>query len=86
MERVGKDENYFDLPYSIAWTLVMYAVFLIYAPVCPLITILAVLFFGIKYVVDKYNLVHIYPKGYDSKNPYSQRLLPFLANLMLFGN
>ena len=48
---------------------------LLYSIVSPIIILFGALFFTIKYFVDKYNLVYVYPKLYDSKASLAPRII-----------
>lgn len=56
---------FFDLGYSVAYSVAMFAMVLIFSTSVPLILPFGTLFFGIKYLVDKYNLVYVYPMEFD---------------------
>lgn len=56
------DTMTFELGFQSAYYLVIYQIALLYAIVCPYVTIFATLFFGFKYHVDKYNITFVYPK------------------------
>lgn len=62
-----KDEYTWEIGFHIAFVQVVFTMILLYALVSPLITLFGALFFTIKYFVDKYNQVYVYPKLYDSK-------------------
>lgn len=56
-----KDRWYFDLGSEIAFTSVIYLIIVLFSTIAPLITIFGGLFFGIKYLIDKYNVCYIFP-------------------------
>ena len=64
---MNKDVEVWEISFHIAFNQVVYSIVLLYSLVSPMITLFGALFFTIKYFVDKYNQIYIYPKLYDSK-------------------
>lgn len=60
-----KDKWYFDIGFNIAFTQIIFCIVLIFAQVSPLITIFGSIYFAIKYFIDKYNLLYVFPNEYD---------------------
>jgi hypothetical protein len=89
--RTLDDVYYYDLPYNIAFNQVIYTGCLIYAPISPAITIFGFLYFGIRWLIDKYNLCVVYPKSYDAQGDmsgtmYSLGLLSLIfQQIVMFG-
>jgi len=87
----NKDEWYFDLGYHIAFTSIIYSVVLIFSTVAPLITVFGALYFGIKYLIDKYNLLYIYPNEYKGQGRLYTRIVSLkyigmvISQLIMFG-
>lgn len=61
---VNKDRWYFDIGYNIAFTQIIYCIVLIFSTVAPLVTLFGCLYFSIKYFIDKYNLLYVYPNEF----------------------
>ena len=60
------DDYEFDLGYHQSYSLVIFLNCLLFSSSVPLITFFAALFFWIKYAVDKYNLIFVYFKIFES--------------------
>lgn len=60
------DDYQFDLGYNQSYCLVIFLNCLLFSCVVPIIPLFACLYFLIKYQVDKYNLIFVYYKRYDS--------------------
>lgn len=56
-----KDQWFFDIGYQVAFTQIIYCTVVIFSSACPLITPFGFLFFTVKYWVDKYGIVCVYP-------------------------
>jgi hypothetical protein len=58
---------------------------LIFAGTMPLISVFAMLFFVIKYYIDKYNLTFVYNKEFEGGGVIKKQVLPFmLFSIYLF--
>ena len=71
--------------YNLAYSLVIFLNCLLFSTMVPTIPIFAALYFYIKYLVDKYKLIFVYFKKYDSGGRIregAQRLL--LINLLFY--
>ena len=55
-----EDDWYFDIGYSYAISLSIFIIGLIYSGTVPLIPLFTCQYFAIKYIVDKYNITHVY--------------------------
>ena len=76
-----KDQWYFDLGYHIAFTQIIYCTVLIFSSVAPLITPFGCCFFTIKYFIDKYNILHLYPPEFQGVG----RLSNYIIGLKYFA-
>ena len=61
-----KDDYQFDLGYHQSYSIVILLNCLIFSSLVPIIPVFAAFFFWIKYYVDKYNLIFVYFKVYES--------------------
>ena len=61
-----QDDYEFDFGYHYSYCLVVFLNCLLFSSIVPIIPILAVFYFYIKYLVDKYNLVFTYFTNFDS--------------------
>jgi hypothetical protein len=60
-----KDLYEFDIAFNIAYNEVVYMIILLYMIICPIISLLGAIFFALKYFIDKYNLIVVYPKNHS---------------------
>jgi hypothetical protein len=80
-----KDEYVFDLGYHQSYSLVIFLNCLIFSTIVPMIPMYACLFFSIKYVVDKYNLIFVYFKIYESGGKIRKHVINYMFfNLYLY--
>lgn len=56
-----KDIYEFDFAFNVAYNQVIYLIVLLYMIICPSISLFGAIYFAIKYFIDKYNLVYVYP-------------------------
>lgn len=61
-----KDDYVFDLGYHQSYSLVIFLNCLIFSCLVPIISVFAALFFYLKYLIDKYNLIFVYFKVFES--------------------
>ena len=61
----NKDAFYFPLGYNIAYSIIIYTIILIFSPISPIITPFGSCYFTVKYFIDKYNIVYVYPPDYN---------------------
>lgn len=54
------DDYFYQLGYQLSLVLTIFGIGVLYGPLCPLVAIVCILFFGFKYYVDKYNLSFVY--------------------------
>ena len=80
-----KDEYVFDLGYHQSYSLVIFLNCLIFSTIVPLIPMFACLFFSLKYVIDKYNLIFVYFKIYESGGKIRKHVTNYMFfNLFLY--
>ena len=60
----NKDVYFFDFGSNIAFTTIVYCVVVLFSQVAPIITPFGVLYFTFKYLIDKYNIMNVYPIEY----------------------
>jgi len=72
-----KDDYYFDLGYFFAYSTVIYTIGLFFSTIAPLIPLICFLFFAVKYWVDKYNFMYVYPPEFDSMQPFGKYVAHF---------
>lgn len=77
----NKDTWYFDMGYHIAFTQIIYCTVLIFSSVAPLVTPFGFCFFTIKYFIDKYNIIHLYPAEFSGVG----RLSGYIIGLKYFA-
>jgi len=54
------DDWFFDLGYHFAFSLTIFTIVFIFSAAVPLIPAFGFIFFGFKYLIDKYNFVFVY--------------------------
>jgi len=57
---------------------------LIFSGTTPLISIFSMLFFAIKYFIDKYNLTFVYNKEFEGGGVIKKQVLPFMLFSIYF--
>lgn len=65
---------YFDHGYNLAFVALIWTMGVLFSTIAPLIPIIAFVFFGIKYLVDKYNFMYVYPAEFDSSQPFGMKV------------
>jgi hypothetical protein len=78
---VFKDNYVFDLGYHQSYSLVIFLNCLIFSTIVPIIPFFAALFFTFKYQIDKYNLIFVYFKLFESGG----KMRKHVTNLMMFN-
>jgi len=79
------DDTYeFELGYMYSYALVVFLNGLLFATIVPLIPVFASLYFWIKYLVDKNNLLFLYAKRYESNGTYRRTVTKFMIFNMIF--
>lgn len=80
-----KDEYEFDIGYHQSYSLVIFLACLLFAILVPLISFFAFLFFFVKYFIDKYNLIFVYYKVYESGGKVRKHVMWYMVfNLFLY--
>ena len=80
-----QDNYIFDLGYHQSYSLVIFLNCLIFSFIAPMISFFASLFFYIKYNVDKYNLIFVYYKVFESGGKIRKVVNDYmLLNLTLY--
>ena len=75
---------YFDHGYSLAYVALIWTMAILFSMIAPLIPIIAFFFFLIKYFVDKYNFMYVYPAEFDSQQPFGIKV-SYICTASLFG-
>lgn len=57
-----KDLLYFDVAFNVAYNEMIYCLILLTSIISPIVSLFGALYFGLKYAIDKYLMVEIYPK------------------------
>jgi hypothetical protein len=57
---------------------------LIFTGTMPLISIFAMLFFSLKYFIDKYNLTFVYNKEFEGGGVIKKQVLPYMLFSIYF--
>lgn len=80
-----QDDYQFDLGYHQSYVLVVFLNCLLFSALVPIIPFFAFIFFSIKYQVDKYNLIFVYFKVYESGGKIRKNVTSFMIfNLVLY--
>jgi hypothetical protein len=79
-----RDDYQFDLGYHQSYSIVVMLNCLLFCPLVPLISFFAFFFFFIKYHVDKYNLVFVYFKIYESGGKIRKNVTNFMLFTLIF--
>jgi len=77
----NKDAWYFDLGSNIAFSTIVYCVVVLFSQVAPIITPFGVLYFTFKYLIDKYNIMNVFPTEYVGEG----RLYTHIIRLQYFA-
>lgn len=79
------DDYAFDLGYHQSYALVIFLNCLLFSCTVPLISFFAALFFWVKYLVDKYNLIFVYFEVYESGGQIRKNVAGYMVfNLFLY--
>ena len=79
-----EDKREFELGYMYSYALVVFLNGLLFATIVPLIPVFVALYFWIKYLVDKNNLLFLYAKKYESNGTYRKTVTRFMIFNMIF--
>lgn len=62
-----RDTYYFDQGYQLAFVTVIWTIGIFFSAIAPIIPFICFGYFSIKYWIDKYNLMYVYPTEYDTQ-------------------
>jgi Calcium-dependent channel, 7TM region, putative phosphate len=75
---------YFDHGYNLAFVALIWTMAILFSTIAPLIPVIAFVFFLIKYLVDKYNFMYVYPAEFDSQKPFGIKV-SYICTASVFG-
>ena len=70
-------KKYFDYGYNYSFSITVFILIICFSNTIPLITHFGVLFFFIKYYIDKYNLLFLYPAEFESHGNVTEMIIKF---------
>ena len=70
-------KKYFDYGYNYSFSITVFMLTLCFSTHIPLITPFGALFFYIKYYIDKYNLLFLYPAEFESHGNVTEMIIKF---------
>ena len=70
-------KKYFDYGYNYSFSITVFMLIIVFSTTIPLITIFGALFFYIKYYIDKYNLLFLYPAEFESHGNVTEMIIKF---------
>jgi hypothetical protein len=70
-------KKYFDYGYNYSFSITVFMLILCFSTSIPLITPFGALFFYIKYYIDKYNLLFLYPAEFESHGNVTEMIIKF---------
>ena len=70
-------KKYFDYGYNYSFSITVFMLILCFSTHIPLITPFGALFFYIKYYIDKYNLLFLYPAEFESHGNVTEMIIKF---------
>ena len=80
-----QDDYQFDLGYHQSYSLVIFLNCLLFSCLVPLIPLIAAFFFYVKYMIDKYNLIFVYFKVYESGGKIRRAVTRYMFfNLVIY--
>ena len=79
-----RDEFEFELAYNQSYTCVIFLNCLLFSSIVPIIPMFACFYFYVKYLIDKYNLVFVYYKKFDSGGKIRNGVKKFLVYNLVF--
>lgn len=65
-------EWFFNIGYSVPYNASIFALVLVFSTIVPLVLPLGSIFFYIKYLLDKYNLIYVCPEQFESAGKISR--------------
>jgi hypothetical protein len=75
---------YFDHGYNLAFVALIWTMGILFSTIAPLMPMIAFVFFLLKYQVDKYNFMYVYPAEFDSQQPFGLKV-SYLCTASIFG-
>jgi hypothetical protein len=78
------DTMYFDPGYQLAFVTVIWTIGIFFSAIAPIIPFICFGYFLIKYWIDKYNLMYVYPAEYDTQQPFTQTAGHFCTAAIFF--
>jgi hypothetical protein len=70
-------KKYFDYGYNYSFSITVFMLIICFSTTIPLITPFGALFFYIKYYIDKYNLLFLYPAEFESYGNVTDMIIKF---------
>lgn len=70
-------KKYFDYGYNYSFSITVFILIICFSTTIPLITPFGALFFFIKYYIDKYNLLFLYPAEFESHGNVTEMIIKF---------
>jgi hypothetical protein len=70
-------KKYFDYGYNYSFSITVFFLIICFSTTIPLITPFGALFFFIKYYIDKYNLLFLYPAEFESHGNVTEMIIKF---------
>ena len=70
-------KKYFDYGYNYSFSITVFILIICFSTTIPLITPFGALFFYIKYYIDKYNLLFLYPAEFESHGNVTEMIIKF---------
>ena len=70
-------KKYFDYGYNYSFSITVFMLIICFSTTIPLITPFGALFFYIKYYIDKYNLLFLYPAEFESYRNATDMIIKF---------
>lgn len=78
-------KKYFDYGYNYSFSITVFVLIICFSTTIPLITPFGALFFFIKYYIDKYNLLFLYPAEFESHGNVTDMIIKFeLIGIFIF--
>ena len=80
-----QDNYQFDLGYHQSYSLMIFLNCLLYSCIVPIIPLIAAVFFYLKYLIDKYNLIFVYFKIYESGGKIRKHVTRYMyLNMLIY--
>lgn len=85
------DDWFFDIGYHFAFSIIIFTIVFIFSTSAPLVPIFGFMFFSLKYIIDKYNFMYVYPTEFESKGTLTGNVSTFttvalfLFQIMMFS-